>query len=201
MKAGSVTGVSVCTELLHVIDELSTELVRDRRNRERSEAARALKLGLDEAQHMRDAAGKARTGAIVGGALTAVGGITQIAGACSTQTDPDFSKVDPKLPKECQLKISVESMRAVNTRASDIGQFGGSVVQSGSLASGAFESSSKFDEADAREAAARAEAAGRNADSDRSAAELDQQTQQKAREAFARSIELEHASRMAVLRG
>lgn len=190
MNASAVTGVGVSTELLQIVDELSTQLVRDRRDRERDEARRALRLGQEEANHMRDAAGKARMGAIVGGSLTAAGGLTQTLSACSIQTKLD-----------CESNAALEKLNAVNARASAVGQVGGTVAQLGSLTSEAFTAASKFDEADAHEAAARAEATLRQADEDRAAADVDQQTRQKALEAFSRILELDHASTMAVLRG
>jgi hypothetical protein len=181
-------GSGLSSELLHMVEELGTQLERDHREAAKHEAATALRQGLKEADALRAAASSAKTGAIVSGLMTGVGGAAQLSSASSMKTSAPSD--DPGLA----------SFAAHNEKAGEVARFGRTLVQGGEILSQAYAAGADSDRADSREAAARAEAAARHAESEQSAAEAAQRTVDKAREIYGQIAELEHASVMASLR-
>jgi hypothetical protein len=171
-----------------MIEELGTELERDHRKNAKQESATALRQGLKEADALRSSASKGMTGAIVSGTMTAVAGAAQLGTAAGMKTVPDSGSG------------GVEAMKAHNAQMAQYGASGQTLAQLGGVMNQGFTESAKMDEADSREAAARAEAAARLAESEQSAADAAQRTMDKARDTYQQIIELEHASIMASLR-
>ncbi|HEY6559040.1 MAG TPA: hypothetical protein VI072_17270 [Polyangiaceae bacterium] len=181
-------GSGLSSELLHMIEELGTQLERDHREAAKQEAATALRQGLKEADALRSAASTAKTGAFVSGLMTGVGGAAQLSAATSMKTSAPSD--EPGLA----------SFGAHNNRADQLGRFGGTLAQTGQIMNHGYVAAADMDRADSREAAARAEAAARHSESEQSAAEAAQRTVDKAREIYGQITELEHASVMASLR-
>lgn len=181
-------GSGLSSELLHMIEELGTQLERDHRQAAKHEAATALRQGLKEADALRSAASKAMTGAVVSGLMTGVGGAAQLYSATSMKTSAPSDKT------------ALASFEAHNGRAGELGRFGGTLTQGGQIMSQGYVAAADHDRGDSREAAARAEAAARHAEAEQSAAEAAQRTVDKARETYGQITELEHASVMASLR-
>jgi hypothetical protein len=183
----ATAGAGLPAELLHMIEELGTELERDHRKNAKQESENALRQGLKEADAMRSAASKGTAGAFVSGSMTALGGAAQLYAGASMKTAPDPGK-------------SMESMEAHNAAQAQYGEFGKTLTQLGGIMNQGFAEAAKMDDANSREAAARAEAAARLAESEQSAADAAQRTMDKARDTYAQIMELEHASVMASLR-
>lgn len=188
MIINATGGAGLPAELLHMIEELGTQLERDHRSNAKQESATALRHGLKEADALRSSASKGMTGAIVSGAMTSLGGAAQLGTAAKMKAAPD--------PGD----NGVQTMKAHNAQMAQYGQFGETLVQLGGTMNQGFAEAAKMDQADSREAAARAEAAARLAESEQSAADAAQRTMDKARDTYKQIIELEHASIMASLR-
>lgn len=190
MSAISFSGAGLSTQLLHAMDDLSRELRTQARERAENEADTALREGLAEANEMRAKADDERTGAIVAGSLTAVGGLAQVgSAACMNVPDSGASAEQLNLAK----------MR--NDRLGAIGQAGGSVGQIGKISQDFYGARGTQHDASAREHAARAQAASRRADAAQSEAQEAQRGSSKARDLHQQILEMEHSARMAVLRG
>ncbi len=181
-------GSGLSSELLHMVEELGTQLERDHRQAAKHEAATALRQGLKEADALRSAASSAKTGAIVSGLMTGVGGAAQLSSASSMKTSAPSDKP------------GLASFTAHNDRAGEIGRFGGTLAQTGQIMSQGYAGAADVHRRASREPTARAERAARHAESGQPAAEAAQRTVDKARDLYGQITELEHASVMATLR-
>lgn len=190
MSAISFSGAGLSAQLLHAMDDLSRELRTQARDRAEHEADAALQEGLAEANEMRAKADDERTGAIVAGSLTAAGGLVQVGSAAGMNVPEGGASADD---------LTLAKMR--NDRLSALGQAGGSMGQIGKISQDIYGASGTRHEASAREHAARAQAASRRADAAQGEAQEAQRGGSKARDLHQQVLEMEHAARMAVLRG
>ncbi|MCS6900698.1 MAG: hypothetical protein RMJ98_13785 [Myxococcales bacterium] len=172
------------------MDQLSQEQYLQNRDRAEHEANQALLHGLEEAHALREKAGHERTGAILNGVLTGLSGAAQM-GAASRMTVPSPQTSPDMLP----------SVQAHNAKMSALGQAAGSLTGVGKATQDTYGAAASVSEARAREHSARAQAASRRADAAQGEAQEAQRSREKARDLCRQLMELDHASRTAVLRG
>lgn len=193
MSSVQFSGAGLSAQIMMAVDELARELRKEHRESAVHEAEKALSEGLQEASAMREQASDMKTGALVNGALTSVSGAAQM--TCSLVMSSSISQ------EEAKTAGALDSFKASNSRielfargASATGQLGGAIREG-------YEASGKKHEANAREHSARAQAASRRADAEQGAAQDAQKSSEKARDLHQQIIALDHASRMAVLKG
>lgn len=182
-------GAGLSAQVMLAVDQLSRELRRDHREDALREADQALAEGLSEAHELREQAGCALTGAAINGALTAASGAAQGLAAADIET----SAPEGQGP--------LEAFRAHNTRAEVASRAAATGGQLGGVAQGAADAYGKGHEASSREHGARAQAASRRADAEQGAAQDAQKSSDKIRDLYLQVLSLDHASRMAVLKG
>ena len=183
-------GGGVSAQLLRAMDELSRGLRSDLRDRAEQEAHAALREGLAEAQELREKAEAEENGALINGALTATAGLGQVAIGGFMKT-PDASASPGQLA----------AVQGRNNRLGTVGQGVGQLAPIGKISQDSHAARGTRHEANAREHGARAAASTRLADAARSDAQEAKQLSEKGRDLYQQIQELEHASRMAVLRG
>jgi hypothetical protein len=193
MSSVQFSGAGLSAQIMMAVDELARELRKDHRESAVHEAEKALSEGLQEAGEMREQAGDMKTGAIVSGVLTGVSGAAQMgsalamSGSISQQQASDAGALE-------SFKASNSRLELFARGASTTGQIGGAIREG-------YEASGKNHEANAREHAARAQAASRRAEAEQGGAQDAQKSSDKARDLHQQIIALDHASRMAVLKG
>jgi hypothetical protein len=190
MSAITFGGSGLPAQLMHLMDELAREQRLQSRDRAESEANQALHHGLEEASALREKADHERTGAITNGILTGLSGAAQV-GAASQMIVPS-TQASPEV---------LGATQAHNGKMSALGQAGGSLAGIGKATQDGYGAAAGESEAKAREHSARAQAANRRADAAQGEAQEAQRTSEKARDLYRQVMDLDHASRMAVLRG
>lgn len=190
MSAISFSGGGLSAQLLHAIDGLARDLRAEHRERAESEANLALQEGYAEADQLREKADKEKTGAIVNGIITGVSGAAQGLAASSM-----------KVPGSGASPEELGIINAHNARQGALGQAAGTSAQVGKTIQDGYNAAGSAHEASAREHSARAQAASRRADAAQGEAQEAQRTSDKARDLHQQIQDMEHASRMAVLRG
>ena len=190
MSNMSISGSGLSATLLQAMNDLSRDLRAEQRTRATEEANRALAEGLAEAASLHDKADEQRTGALVGAAITGLGASAQLYAAAET-----------KIPGIDAGETERASIEACNRRLASVASAGSTVSTMGKIGQDAFDARAADHDADARAHAAKAQAATRAAEVAESAAQDAKQIGDKARDAHAEILALEHASRMAALRG
>jgi hypothetical protein len=188
MNGVSLGGVSA--QLMMAMDELSRGVRAQQRERAEHEASEALRQGLEEAQELRNKADDELTGAIVGGAITGVSGTAQFCAGLSLSVSGAGATAE-----------KVQQVQVDNGRATALGQSASTLGSIGKFTQDSYAAAGASHEARAREAGGRAQAASRRADAAQSEAQEARRSGDKARDLQQQLMELEHASRMAVLRG
>jgi hypothetical protein len=190
MSAITFGGGGLPAQLMHLMDELAREQRIQNRDQAESEAAQALHHGLEEAIALRKKAEHEHNGAFVNGLLTGLSGAAQ-ASAASYMIVPSTG-ASPE---------ALGAIQANNGQMSALGQAGGSLAGIGKATQDGYNAAAGKSEAKAREHSARAQAANRRADAAQGEAQEAQRTSEKARDLYRQVMDLDHASRMAVLRG
>lgn len=214
MSTVSMSGAGLSAQVMMAMDQLSREMRTSHREASFREADRALEEGLKEADEMHEKADATLNGAIVSGGITALSGGIQVYAAASMKVTPE-SEMKPPAALDDQgnsVQMSVaEQQKAVelhiaptqqlNSKMQAISQAASSLGQMGGIAQNVASSSGDHHEANARAHSARSQAASRRADAEMSAAQDAQKSGEKARDTYQQILSLDHASRMAVLRG
>ena len=172
MSIANVSGSSgLPLELLELMTKIGNDLRREGHDTAREQAARALRKGHEEADHLREQADDIETGALIGAAFTAAGAGLQVWGA--TRDNIELGR----------------NLVHVGDTSSQLGQ----------NITGLAQASGKREEADAHFAAAEAAAAIKRADSEQSEAAEAQRVIDRARDTYSQILSLAHASKMAAI--
>lgn len=190
MSAMAISGGGLSAQLMHAMDEMSREVRAEQRDRAEQEANQALHEGLAEASELHEKADVERTGAIVGGAITAASGAAQFAAASDT-----------RVPWAGANEGERATVAAANDRLKGLAGAASTAGSLGKISQDIAGTYAGHHEANAREHSARAQAASRKADAAQSEAQEAKQTSDKARDLYAQILSAEHAGTMAVLRG
>lgn len=185
MSAVAPGGLSA--SLMLGIDRLSRELRADSRAEAERASQEALRRGLAEAAELRDKADEVAEASLVKAASLGVSGAVQLGAAAQLKISPGGE--------------AAESIKTANDRLSAFAQAGTTAGQAGAAVGDALAASAEGHEASAREHAARGAAAGRKAEAASSASQEARQSGERARDLYQQLSALEHASRMAVLKG
>lgn len=172
MSIANVSGSSSLPfEVLELMNKIGGDLRREGRDSATEQAARALRKGHEEADHLREQADDIEKGAVIGASFTAAGAGLQVWGA--TRKDMELGK--------------------------NLVHVGDTSGQLGQNISGIPQAHGKCEEAEAHLASAEAAAASKRADSELSDAAEAQRVVDRARETYSQILSLVHASHMAAI--